>query len=120
MTNEKDNIVDHEDHAPAATPAPENAVSEKTKQTPGVTERNVGGSSSSVHEESTFSPELTNALAQEYTGIWTKEMLKLLPIVTVGFLSQLAYPVIHFRSFTDMGLNRLLHEWVRRFYHVWH
>ena len=113
MADDKGVAANHLDDVGMTT-----AVETTSNTLSGVTERNVASRDGQTHEESTFSPELTNALAQEYAGFWTKDMLKLVPIVTVGFLSQSA-PARH-RPLVDQRPIRLLHEWLRRFNHVGH
>ena len=44
-----------------------------------------------IYEAETFSPELTDALAKEYVGFWSKNTLRLLPILIIGFLSTSVY-----------------------------
>lgn len=48
-----------------------------------------------VHTEMVASPQLSDAQAREYTGFWSKNTMKLLPIVTIGFLSVFPLPATH-------------------------
>jgi hypothetical protein len=51
-----------------------------------------------VHAEKAYSAELTDALAKADTRFWTKGNRKLIPILIVGFLSELkTSPKMEFR-----------------------